>query len=70
MGVMTLLLITGLVGGGAFYYFQDAKKQGLSHRAITISTSMITAMIRTKYGYKQNEEEQTAYVPESEDDVK
>lgn len=72
MGIVALLLVFGLVGCGAFYYFKVAKNKAKPQSNPNVNEYDFSddEDDEDEYGYEPAEEEQEETAEESEDDVK
>lgn len=72
MGIVALLLVFGLVGGGAFYYFKVVKNKAKPQSNPNVNEYDLSddEDDDDEYGYEPTDEEQEESGEESEDDVK
>lgn len=69
MGIVALLLIFGLIGGGAFYYFKAVKNKAKPQSNPNVNEYDFSDD-EDEYGYEPTDEEQEETDEESEGDVK
>ena len=67
MGIVALLLVFGLVGGGAFYYFNVVKNKAKPQSNPNMNEYDVSDDDEDEYGYEPVSEEQEDTAEESED---